>query len=96
MNLTMFSMKPIISGLLCTEFGRFRRSWALSQGEAIDDLLFDEEFSDANYKKNWHEIMTQEELFTWIDGPLTNALFNEVRLSFYLSAAGSTCHHLTC
>lgn len=34
----------------------------LKQTEALDDLLFDEEFPHAQYKKNFHEIMTVEEL----------------------------------
>jgi hypothetical protein len=65
--------------LMMTFFDGPTSSWALAQGEAIDDLLFDEEFSNAVYKKNWHEIMTHEELFTWIEGPLTSALFTTVR-----------------
>ena len=76
--------------LMMTFFDGPNSSWSLSQSEAIDDLLFDEEFSDANYKKNWHEIMTQEELFTWIEGPLTNALFTEDAQN--ASLLGGTTH----
>ena len=35
----------------------------LKQTEAISDLLFDEEFPGTQYKKNFHEIMTEEELW---------------------------------
>ena len=47
----------------------------LKQMEAIQDLLFDEEFADANYKKNFYEIMVMEEMWSWVDGPLTHAIF---------------------
>ena len=55
---------------LCTSAGM-----QLKQTEAIADLLFDEEFPGAQYKKNFHEIMTEEELWDWVDGPLLQAIF---------------------
>ena len=62
--------------LMMTFFDGPTSSWGLAQSEAISDLLFDEEFSDSNYKKNWFEVMTQGELFTWAEGPLTQAFFD--------------------
>ena len=77
--------------LMMTFFDGPSSSWSLAQSEAIDDLLFDEEFESANYKKNWHEVMTEEELYTWIEGPLTNALY-DTETGTNSSLLGGTTH----
>ena len=46
----------------------------LEQNTALEDLLIDEEWG-PNYKKNWHEIMTQGEVWSWLNGPLLNGLY---------------------
>lgn len=50
----------------------------LTQKLALEDLLLDEEFTTrgAFFKKNWHDVMTTEELWQWAEGPLTNAFFD--------------------
>eukprot|EP00946_MAST-07B_sp_MAST-7B-sp1_P003105 g3105.t1 len=47
------------------------------QISALEDLFVDEEFVSANFKKNWNDIMSFEELWDWIDGPLTNGLYQD-------------------
>jgi len=42
---------------------------------AVADLLLDEEFPGAQYKKNFYEIMTHDEWWTWVAGPLFNGLY---------------------
>ena len=37
---------------------------------AVSDLFLDEEFPGAQYKKNFFEIMTFEEWWTWLEGPV--------------------------
>ena len=44
---------------------------------AMEDLFVDEEFEGASYKKNFNEIMTIEETWQWITGPLVNGLYAE-------------------
>ncbi|CAE7801861.1 PKD2L2, partial [Symbiodinium sp. KB8] len=44
---------------------------------AIEDAFLDEEFPDAIYKKNFYEIKTHEEFWTWLRGPLYNAAYQE-------------------
>eukprot|EP01029_Cantina_marsupialis_P003827 TRINITY_DN13859_c0_g1_i1.p1 TRINITY_DN13859_c0_g1~~TRINITY_DN13859_c0_g1_i1.p1 ORF type:complete len:852 (-),score=226.48 TRINITY_DN13859_c0_g1_i1:160-2715(-) len=48
---------------------------AFSTNDAIVDLFLDEEFEGAQYKKNFYEIMTMEEFWQWMKGPLINGLF---------------------
>jgi hypothetical protein len=47
----------------------------LKHQDAIYDLLLDEEFPDVSFKKNYGDVMTEEEMWQWVDGPLTNAFF---------------------
>jgi len=37
-----------------------------SQNDALMDLFLDEEFEDATYKKNFYEVMTMGEMWTWL------------------------------
>lgn len=46
-----------------------------SQNNAVLDLFLDEEFEDATYKKNFFEVMTMEEMWTWLKGPLYNGAY---------------------
>ena len=48
---------------------------ANNTNNAIMDLLLDEEFPGAQYKKNFFEIMTMEEFWTWLRGPVVNGLY---------------------
>jgi len=48
---------------------------ANNTNNAIMDLLLDEEFPGAQYKKNFFEIMTMEEFWTWLQGPVVNGLY---------------------
>jgi hypothetical protein len=51
---------------------------AQTTNEALIDLFLDEEFPDVvQYKKNFEEIMTLDELWTWIEGPLYKGLYPE-------------------
>lgn len=50
---------------------------AWEQQSTLRDSLLDEEFPDATYKKNFYEIMTKEEAWEWLLGPMTSALFVE-------------------
>lgn len=44
--------------------------------EALTDLLLDEEFGVVdNHKKSWYDVMTPEEMWQWVDGPLTEAFY---------------------
>ena len=43
--------------------------------DAIIDLVLDEEFPDVSFKKNHFDIMTEDELWQWVDGPLTAAFY---------------------
>ena len=47
------------------------------QESALEDLFLDEEFQDASYKKNFHEIYTVEELWDWLEGPLLQGAYAE-------------------
>ena len=40
-----------------------------SQNNAVLDLFLDEEFEDATFKKNFFEVMTMEEMWTWLKVP---------------------------
>ncbi len=42
---------------------------------ALMDLLLDEEFPGTQYKKNFFEIMTQQEVWAWLQGPMLNGLY---------------------
>ena len=42
-----------------------------SQNNAVLDLFLDEEFEDATFKKNFFEVMTMEEMWTWLKVPPT-------------------------
>lgn len=42
---------------------------------AIMDLFLDEEFPGAQYKKNFFEIMTMGEFWTWLRGPVAGGLY---------------------
>ena len=50
---------------------------AWEQQSALEDLFIDEEFPNANFKKNWNDIMNFEELWEWIEGPLMNGLYKD-------------------
>lgn len=43
--------------------------------DALEDLLFDEEFPGAQYKKNFAEVMTAGEAFSWLQGPVLNGVW---------------------
>ncbi|KAA0170283.1 hypothetical protein FNF27_02127 [Cafeteria roenbergensis] len=45
---------------------------AFQTNDALIDLFLDEEFEGATYKKNFYEIMTMEELWVWLKGPVIN------------------------
>lgn len=53
----------------------------LRQREALEDLLLDEEFStnasDLVFKKTFADVMTEQELWQWLHGPLVQAMFPE-------------------
>ena len=50
---------------------------AWEQQNTLKDALVDEEFEGATYKKNFEEVMTREEAWQWLEGPLVSALFAE-------------------
>lgn len=63
----------------------------LKQNQALEDILFDEEFGDvSNHKKTFHDVMTREELWSWSRGPLMGALFNPAPTGVCLAADGTT------
>ena len=63
----------------------------LKQNQALEDILFDEEFGDvSNHKKTFHDIMTREELWSWSRGPLMGALFNPAPTGVCIAADGNT------
>ena len=35
--------------------------------------MLDEEFPNVSFKKNFEDVMTEGEMWEWVDGPLTNA-----------------------
>lgn len=39
------------------------------------DLFMDEEFDSVSYKKNFYEIMTKDEFWQWMQGPLLAGLY---------------------
>jgi len=41
----------------------------------IDDALFDEEFVNVSFKKNYYDIFSFEEYWQWVQGPLVNAVY---------------------
>lgn len=52
----------------------------LRHQDGLADLLLDEEFADeevGNHKKSWYDVMTPEELWQWVEGPLHNAFYPE-------------------
>lgn len=50
----------------------------LAHQEALTDLLLDEEFQGvANHKKSWYDVMTPEEMWEWIEGPLHDAIYSD-------------------
>lgn len=49
---------------------------AFSANAALTDLLLDEEFdSTVQYRKNFYEIMTKDEWWQWVQGPVQRAMF---------------------
>jgi hypothetical protein len=62
--------------LLMLQLGKMPNSGGLMKHqEAVVDLVLDEEFPDVSFKKNFHDIMTEDELWQWTDGPLTAAFY---------------------
>ena len=60
--------------LLMTQLGKApNRVGLLKHQDAIWDLMLDEEFPDVSFKKNFADVMTEQEMWQWVDGPLTNA-----------------------
>lgn len=51
------------------------RRWASEQEFAITELLIDEEFPGAQYKKNFYDIRSEAEFWTWAEGPLLSGLY---------------------
>jgi hypothetical protein len=50
----------------------------LKHSDAIIDLVLDEEFASVgNHKKNWYDVMTHQELWQWVDGPLHDAFYSD-------------------
>jgi len=48
---------------------------AFTTNDGVLDLFLDEPFEGVNYKKNFYEIMTQGEFWSWVNGPLSNGLY---------------------
>ncbi|KAA0168756.1 hypothetical protein FNF27_07106 [Cafeteria roenbergensis] len=48
---------------------------AYKTNAALEDLLLDEEFPGASFKKNFYEVMTQGEIFEWLQGPMLGQLY---------------------
>ena len=62
--------------LLMMQMGKMPNSAGLMKHqEAIEDLVLDEEFPDVSFKKNFHDVMTEQEMWQWADGPLTAAFY---------------------
>lgn len=62
--------------LLMLQLGKMPNSVGLMKHqEAIEDLVLDEEFPDVSFKKNFHDVMTEQEMWQWADGPLTAAFY---------------------
>lgn len=53
------------------------RRTAYEQQFAIQELLQDEEFEGSTYKKNFDEIRSIDEFWSWIEGPLVKNLYLE-------------------
>eukprot|EP01043_Picozoa_sp_COSAG02_P002609 COSAG02_NODE_61_length_43452_cov_741.297804_7_plen_727_part_00 len=54
----------------------------LAHQEALTDLLLDEEFQGvANHKKSWYDVMTPEEMWEWMEGPLHDAFYPDANSS---------------
>ena len=45
------------------------------QESALDDLFMDEEFKGSSFKKNFDDIMTVEELYQWLEGPMLEGVY---------------------
>ena len=45
------------------------------QESALEDLFMDEEFKGSSFKKNFHDIMTVEELYEWLEGPMLEGVY---------------------
>ena len=52
------------------------KAWEQQQS-VLHDVLIDEEFENSTYKKNFMEIFTLEETWTWLEGPLISAMFSD-------------------
>jgi len=48
---------------------------AFASNQAIEDLLLKEELPGTVYKKDFSEIMTQTEMWQWLEGPLANGIW---------------------
>lgn len=44
--------------------------------DALIDLFLDEEFEGYNYKKNFEELRSMDDVWEWIEGPMYNGLYN--------------------
>ena len=66
--------------LLMILLGALIRSFSLdgnkmwAQHNGIEDLIIGEEFEGAQYLKNFHEVMTPGEVWTFIEGPVLKGL----------------------
>ena len=69
----VFFLLLLFAGIMIRSFS-LDSNKMLEQNTALEDLIFDEEWGDI-YKKNWHEIMTPAEVWTWVNGPLLNGLY---------------------
>ena len=62
----------------------------LKHQEALADFLLDEEFEGvSNHKKSWYDVMTEEELWQWVEEPLYGAFYED-------SAPNSACDGIPC
>ncbi|DAZ93029.1 TPA: hypothetical protein N0F65_010876, partial [Lagenidium giganteum] len=45
------------------------------QNAALDDLFFDEEFRNISIKKTFHDVMVEDELWQWVEGPFIEGFY---------------------
>ncbi|KAJ0404487.1 hypothetical protein P43SY_008807 [Pythium insidiosum] len=45
------------------------------QNAALDDLFFDEEFRNISIRKSFHDVMVEDELWQWVQGPFLEGFY---------------------
>jgi hypothetical protein len=64
--------------ILTLSMGMFLRVQdAHEQDQVVLELFYDEEFPSATYKKNFQDVHSLDEFYSWLEGPVVNGIYKE-------------------